>query len=311
MMVWLAAVSGTVPNAEAQECPSVDADSGNTFSRRKTEKGKLLYWATRYVEVEAFLSNTPKGITSEYFKSMIKNAETSWENVGCTNFEFGDQVPDAPSSATNLINDGFDGARCKSQYDISTNAADCINRIVFRTSKDPESPFYWPQSASDPRWVDNCSQDDCTGSNPDGTLALTTTLFNEATGRIIDADMDLNASSGWTWDEYTLGPVMIHEFGHVLGFGHICNTRDSIMDPSYRFEAPTLNEDNDKNAICTTYPWDSITPESGNVILSGIQGGCQVDGPMSPWASWIWLCALACWVLRRRATYACKGASRQ
>ncbi len=310
LVAWIGLWGGVVPaTVQAQEsCPS--ATEGNSYTRRKTEKNKELYWASRYVEMEVYYSSAPSSISREDFTRATKESQTTWENIGCTNFEFGDQLGDAPSSATNLINSGFNGSRCESQFDISTNQADCVNRIVFRTNRtDPDDPMYWPQDPSDEHWVGNCTQADCKGNSPTRTLALTTTLFNEATGRIIDADMDINAAN-WHWtmdpsevvldDTLLLQSVMTHEFGHVLGFGHICNTVDSIMNPEYT-GLTTLNEENDENGMCAVYPRYSITPGSGDIILSGIEGGCAVSGLWHSGLSWIWgVFAVLCWRRRKQ-----------
>lgn len=296
-------------------CPNAESA---TFSRRKTAKGELLYWATRSVSLELSYGSVPNGISRDDFRAVVRKAQTTWSNVGCTNFEFDDQLQDAPSTETNLSAETFSNSRCESKFGVATNQADCVNRIVFRTSTNPEDPLYWPQSASDPMWQKNCTQDDCRGNDPMGTLALTTTVFNEATGRIIDADMDINAVNyQWIVGEITVPPtgteittadlqtVMTHELGHVLGFGHLCGTTDSIMDPRYRWGVEELNKANDENAICTTYPWDSITPESGTAILSGIEGGCSVAGRSAGVGVWLCLAMVAWLTWRRRARHAC------
>jgi hypothetical protein len=311
--LWLGMAVLTTSGALAEEfCPS-----GDSFTRRKTGKGESLYWATRMVSMELNYGSIPNGITRDDFRAVVRKAQSTWSDVGCTNFEFDDQLQDAPSPDTNLTNESFDGSRCESKFGVATNEADCINRIVFRKSPNPDDPLYWPQDPSDPQWQKNCTQDDCRGNNPVGTLALTTTVFNEATGRIIDADMDINAVNyQWIVGDITVPPlgetistadlqtVMTHELGHVLGFGHICNTLDSIMDPGYRWKQENLSEKHDENAICTTYPWDSITPESGTVILSGIEGGCSVVARAPVGFGWL-LFAMAWLMWRRRARHAC------
>ncbi|QQR90682.1 MAG: matrixin family metalloprotease [Myxococcales bacterium] len=263
-----------------------------------------------------FDSAAPANIDEEGFRNAITTSQQKWEAPGCTNFEFQRPVPKVSDIATNLSDDFFPDSRCGDRFGIPTNAADCINRMVFRTTTDEQDVMSWPQSSTDERWASN-SGNGANGENPNPqqVLALTTTIFNATTGRIIDADMDINAANfSWTLEdidfpEYDtennrtvaeLQGVMTHELGHVLGFGHMDTETSSIMYPSRFEEIDELNEKNDVNAVCTTYPIDSITPGSGDLILAGIDGGCMLlQGGQDSRSSVVWLFAVFAFMILR------------
>jgi hypothetical protein len=88
-------------------------------------------------------------------------------------------------------------------------------------------------------------------------LALTTVLA-KADGRIVDADIEVNATSSLTWvnlDPGAVGPghglaaqdlqnALTHEFGHFIGLDHTCYIPDSV-DSTMSKPRPT----DDKGAL--------------------------------------------------------------
>lgn len=96
----------------------------------------------------------------------------------------------------------------------------------------------------------------------DGTLAKTSVTFNDATGEIYDADIEVNTAYNEmtiTDDpskvEYDLQSVLTHEVGHFIGIAHSPDTR-AVMFASYSpgsTEQRVLHQD-DIEAVCATYP---------------------------------------------------------
>jgi len=96
----------------------------------------------------------------------------------------------------------------------------------------------------------------------DGTLAKTSVTYNDETGEIYDADIEVNAAyNGITITddprkiEYDLQAILTHEVGHFIGVAHSPES-SAVMSASY---APgstaqrTLTSD-DVGAVCAIYP---------------------------------------------------------
>jgi MYXO-CTERM domain-containing protein len=162
------------------------------------------------------------------------------------------------------------------------------------------------------------------------TLALTTITFELRTGKILDADVEVNSfTNPITTSAQSviadLQSIATHEAGHFLGLAHSGDSQATMYtsyspgDLSFRSLA-----DDDHAGICEVYPpsrpggaCDSPVPlngfsrscadpdapkkcESKNTTLKGSGGGCAVNPsrgrPSLPWAAM----ALGALVLRRR-----------
>lgn len=97
-------------------------------------------------------------------------------------------------------------------------------------------------------------------TSPGSSLALTTLTFETDTGRILDADVEVNsfgveiASSAGTVGS-DLQAIVTHEAGHFLGLGH-SEDRTATMYGSYaadQLSTRSLSAD-DAAAICAAYP---------------------------------------------------------
>jgi hypothetical protein len=96
----------------------------------------------------------------------------------------------------------------------------------------------------------------------DGTLAKTSVTYNDETGEIYDADIEVNAANNTltTTDdpkkvEYDLQAILTHEVGHFIGVAHSSDP-NAVMAPSYApgsLEQRVLTKD-DVNAVCAIYP---------------------------------------------------------
>jgi hypothetical protein len=96
----------------------------------------------------------------------------------------------------------------------------------------------------------------------DGTLAKTSVTYNEETGEIYDADIEINSA----FNQFTLTDdpakadtdlqaVLTHEVGHFIGIAHSPNP-EAVMFASYSpgsLSQRKLHPD-DIKAVCATYP---------------------------------------------------------
>jgi hypothetical protein len=158
-------------------------------------------------------------------------------------------------------------------------------------------------------------RDDSWGTHDPTALALTTVAFNVRTGRILNADMEINA----TTDELRvidLPFVVTHEAGHFAGLDHSPDP-GTVMYSRYSgvATADVQLTDDDVAAICDAYPPTraapvcDFEPEKGYAPDCGgdVQAACAVAPAAAPSdgaGSGGWTAALvlgAVLTLRRRA----------
>ena len=118
--------------------------------------------------------------------------------------------------------------------------------------------------------------DDWTYRGIDGTLAKTSVTYNDQTGEIYDADIEVNAANNTvtiTDDprkiEYDLQAILTHEVGHFIGIAHSPDP-SAVMYASYppgSISQRVLTAD-DIDAVCEIYP-----PKSGVACNSTPRGG--------------------------------------
>jgi hypothetical protein len=157
---------------------------------------------------------------------------------------------------------------------------------------------------------------DCWGSDS-GTIALTTTTFNVTTGRILDADVELNGVSrhfttadgpgctGGTYDNCVstdIQATMTHEFGHSLGLDHT-SLRTSVMYPQAGGATEQIQkrviDPGSSDFICQVYPQggpsrDCIIVAATSDLGATHSGGCTSAAGVS----WLSLAPLAILLLR-------------
>jgi hypothetical protein len=116
----------------------------------------------------------------------------------------------------------------------------------------------------------------------DGTLAKTSVTYNDETGEIYDADIEVNTANNTvtiTDDpkkiEYDLQAILTHEVGHFIGIAHSPDPT-AVMFASYSpgsISQRKLTPD-DVRAVCTIYP-----PNSGVACntepRNGFSGTCD------------------------------------
>jgi hypothetical protein len=118
--------------------------------------------------------------------------------------------------------------------------------------------------------------DDWNFRSTDRTIAKTSVTYNDETGEIYDADIEVNTANNIATIsdvpgkiEYDLQAVLTHEVGHFIGIAHSMNG-SAVMAPSYspgETQQRKLSPD-DIDAVCTVYP-----PNSGVACNVEPRGG--------------------------------------
>lgn len=112
--------------------------------------------------------------------------------------------------------------------------------------------------------------------HPVNALAITTVTYVRASGRILDADIEMNDArflfTTCDGDEgcivrHDLQNTLVHEVGHVLGLDHPPQNQPLVEDATMYATAPegetkkrTLDFD-DENGLCALYPAGAATGE--------------------------------------------------
>jgi len=112
----------------------------------------------------------------------------------------------------------------------------------------------------------------------DGTLAKTSVTYNDETGEIYDADIEVNTAFNKitlsdTRPEYDLQAILTHEVGHFIGVAHSADST-AVMYASYSpgsLAQRQLSPD-DIDAVCAIYP-----PESGVACLVEPRNGFSAE----------------------------------
>lgn len=187
--------------------------------------GAKLFWATSCVSFAANKRGT-RDLDPEDTRAVIRKAFMSWSELPCP----------GGGSASITFQEREPVSCKKSEY--NKEGAN-VNVILFQ-------------------------DDDWKYRGVDGTLAKTSVTYNDETGEIYDADIEVNAANNAvtiTDDRakvnYDLLAILTHEVGHFVGVAHSAEP-DAVMAPSYNpgsIAQRTLTED-DVAAACAIYPPD-------------------------------------------------------
>ncbi len=110
----------------------------------------------------------------------------------------------------------------------------------------------------------------------DGTIAKTSVTYNDETGEIYDADIEVNAANNTVTItdnqakiEYDLQAILTHEVGHFIGIAHSAES-SAVMFASYSPGSTSQRKltPDDIDAVCTIYP-----PNNGVACNSTPRGG--------------------------------------
>lgn len=280
-----------------------------------------LWWETRnYLYNLDAAGNTDTPGTTEL--AAIDASFQTWTTLarGCSDFTF----QKGPNVTTVKV--GYD-----------PRSADNTNVITFREKRCADVV-----PADDP-CLDNrtCGNVYRCWNHPDTTIALTTTSFQNQTGVIYDADIEINSSVQANGSRYLFTTVsspvcepgrdavncvstdvqntVTHEIGHVVGLDHVLvagSTMEAAAPPGELQKR--ILDDGSAQGFCSIYPKGRSTPRcdpsgsaSGSlqrgVFAFGYSKGCAVVGGGAIPA----LAALALWALGRRRRASGKDCSRR
>lgn len=208
-------------------------------------EGSKLYWPTSCVSYAVNRLGT-QDLDPEDSRAIIRKAFQSWSDVPCPS-----------GGSAKMTFEERDPVSCKkSEYN---KTGSNLNVVLFQ-------------------------DDDWKYRGIDGTLAKTSVTFNDDTGEIYDADIEINAANNTltiTDDlakvDFDLQSVVTHEAGHFIGIAHSSET-SAVMYSSYpegSLALRTLTLD-DVDAVCAIYP-----PNSDAACNFDPRGGFSesCDGP--------------------------------
>jgi hypothetical protein len=126
-------------------------------------------------------------------------------------------------------------------------------------------------------------------ADPNNTLALTTLTYDENTGEIFDADMEINTTQQTLTvndpiprDGFDFLSVITHEAGHFLGLAHTGDS-SATMYPKYKQGSTSLRvlHPDDVAGICATYPANGTRVTAAGVVQDDACDATPRHGQMS------------------------------
>ncbi len=235
--------------------------------------GTCLFWPERQLAWTLEPSETDAVELPAFFDA-VRAAFETWQAEACTDLTFVEQGTTTRRSIgwkSEGANENLVLVRAASCEDVAPPTAAC-------------------------RGDGGCSNEFDCWDHDGRVIAVTTSTFDEVTGRVVDADIELNgpawrftASEGVACGEgETVGCVatdvqntVTHELGHVLGLDHtpIPQATMYASAPVGELEKRTLDGD-DVEAICTIYPADAPTLTCSAALRPSptVYGGCGCSG---------------------------------
>ena len=237
-------------------CRSTGAKECKTDENGCPTDGEKLFWTSRCISYAVNELGTQASDPADT-REVIKKTFQAWSDVPCGK--------DGKGGAASMTFQEREPVACKkSEY---KKEAPNLNVILFQ-------------------------DDDWKYRGIDGTLAKTSVTYNDETGEIYDADIEINAANNKvtiTDDprkvEYDLQAIMTHEVGHFIGVAHSSES-SAVMFASYSPGSTAQRKltDDDAAAVCAIYPPGSDA-ECNVEPRGGFSGTCEVaedkGGPCS------------------------------
>jgi hypothetical protein len=224
----------------SRTCRSTADHECETDADECPAEGAELFWPTSCVGYAMNRLGTQE-LDPDETRAVIRKAFQAWTDVPCG--------PNGKDGVASMTFQERDPVACKkSEYN---KTGPNVNVVLFQ-------------------------DDDWQYRGIDGTLAKTSVTYNDQTGEIYDADIEVNAANNTvtiTDDppkvEYDLQAILTHEVGHFIGIAHSPDF-DAVMFASYNpgsTSQRTLTDD-DRAAVCAIYP-----PNSGVACNTEPRGG--------------------------------------
>jgi len=249
------------------------------YVRTTTTTGVPTAWRTPCVTMEFSLGAPPLELDAAAYLSAAKAAGATWSQASF----------DGVQQCSNVIFTVVPVADVAGQVGM-----DYRNRLIFRQGECPACSGAW---CSDPLPKDGSCYDR-------SALAITSVFQIKSTGEIVDADLEVNATT-YTWGDYVGYPeqfesnthdfqgTITHEFGHVIGLDHTCYTPGTRTDgtpiprpvDNNRNLVPDCTADNPP-LITQATMYVSVATPSAEVELRSlspddVQGACEIY-PFTP-----------------------------
>jgi hypothetical protein len=258
------------PNAAYAYCRSTTCQDSQGECARDDDgcktTGQPLFWASHCVGFSIQKDGTVN-LPYDAVTPIIEQSFLAWTDISCDT-----------GNATIAFSRTKDVTCHQAEY---SSGGPNANVVMFQDEKWKYKP------SGDPFDVDN-------------TLAKTTVTFDNDTGEILDADIELN----YAYNELTVGDskvvydlqsILTHEIGHFIGLDHSPDP-DATMNASYTEGDTSLRtlEPDDVAAACAVYPPEragtcDLTPRGGlaDDCVTDSGGTCSVGevgmgGPSMP-----------------------------
>lgn len=238
MRVWIAAIV-LLASADAHAfCRTTSQAASPSFQPAGDScwtKGVVVWWKDSCVayEIEA---TGGKNVSYDSVASVAATSFSTWTSVAC-----------AAGQVTMTVTAGKAVPLACTAVGYVKGAKNNVNEIIFHDDG-------WPYND---------------GFN---TIALTTLTFNADTGQILDADIELNTSSGLittgtpTASTFDLQSVLTHESGHFFGLAHSGHT-EATMYSKYLPASTSMRvlAADDTAGICAIYGTSQRPTSTGAV----------------------------------------------
>ena len=222
----LAAARDASAFCRSSTCRTTGAKECKTDENACPAEGAKLFWTSSCISYAVNELGT-QDLDPADTRDIIRKTFQAWSDVPCGK--------DGKGGAASMTFQERDPVSCKkSEYN---KEAPNVNVVLFQ-------------------------DDDWKYRGIDGTLAKTSVTYNDETGEIYDADIEVNAANNTVTItdnpqkvEYDLQAILTHEVGHFIGVAHSAES-SAVMFASYSpgsISQRKLTPD-DVGAVCAIYP---------------------------------------------------------